>query len=420
MRRLGAVLAALAVAAGAIVWWAGSADARVGAAVAEAPYVAYPTVEQVSDFGFMQAELRERRALGNNVVPVFGSSELYPNGKGEGHPMTLLRGRRYGVDAVTVGRAYCEDLWHAVEMGALAPDLVAAGENRVVFFVSLSWFMQDRHPAADLASSFSEGAYEAFMANDAVSDATKGRIAARLAEYGIDKGQGAGPLAEAASAVDGVAERVQKRVRLDVALEQAGGTGGLTDDEVSAAAEADGSGAGAASTGAAAAAQEPDWDTLFARGDAEAHQLAYNNDLGYDGNDWATGWRDRFLRWGSEIDPAKELLSSQEFDDLDLALEVCQEAGLKPLVVIQSCKGEAYDKTPITADVRVEFYQRVRDLSAAHGADVADFSPHEYDTYFCRDEVHPSALGSVYYSKAIWTWLMTGTADTSGLSAAGE
>jgi D-alanine transfer protein len=44
---------------------------------------------------------------------------------------------------------------------------------------------------------------------------------------------------------------------------------------------------------------------------------------------------------------------------------------------------------------------------------VADFSSHEYDTYFLREYSHPSDLGGAYYSKAIYTYLTTGVADTS-------
>ena len=56
---------------------------------------------------------------------------------------------------------------------------------------------------------------------------------------------------------------------------------------------------------------------------------------------------------------------------------------------------------------------RVQRACEQAGVPVADFSSHEYDTYFLREYSHPSDLGGAYYSKAIYTYLTTGVADTS-------
>ena len=45
------------------------------------------------------------------------------------------------------------------------------------------------------------------------------------------------------------------------------------------------------------------------------------------------------------------------------------------------------------------------------GADVADFSTHDYDALFNRDEAHPSPLGSAYYSRCIYRWFTEGVVD---------
>ncbi len=154
-----------------------------------------------------------------------------------------------------------------------------------------------------------------------------------------------------------------------------------------------------------------------------------------------------------------EYFSSQEFEDFKMVLDVCRETGVEPLIVIQPVKGAAYDQTvytcevrqqyyrmvrdaaadagfqvadlgvepliviqPVkgaaydqtvyTCEVRQQYYRMVRDAAADAGFQVADFSGHEYDRYFLRDYSHPSELGSAYYSKAIYTFLKTGHADT--------
>lgn len=108
-----------------------------------------------------------------------------------------------------------------------------------------------------------------------------------------------------------------------------------------------------------------------------------------------------------------EYFSSQEFEDFKMVLDVCRETGVEPLIVIQPVKGAAYDQTVYTCEVRQQYYRMVRDAAADAGFQVADFSGHEYDRYFLRDYSHPSELGSAYYSKAIYTFLKTGYADTS-------
>ena len=131
-RRLCALLAVpcLALAGLAGLWaWSGS---YVGALAASAPYVDYLSTREVASLEFIRASLAGRRALGNDTRLVFGTSELYPGGKGPAHPVALLRGRSHGIDVMPVGRAYCESLWQAVELGALAPDVLATGDDRVV------------------------------------------------------------------------------------------------------------------------------------------------------------------------------------------------------------------------------------------------------------------------------------------------
>ena len=43
--------------------------------------------------------------------------------------------------------------------------------------------------------------------------------------------------------------------------------------------------------------------------------------------------------------------------------------------------------------------------AAEYGFEVADFTDHDYDRYFLRDQTHPSPLGAVYYSEAIYKFL---------------
>ena len=153
MRRLGALLVAL-LAAG-VTLAAALAPGGVRDAVEERPYVSYPATGEVSNWGFMLSSYETRLACGNDTRLLFGSSELSPAMAGWQHPVALLKGRHFGLDVMPVGRAYCEDIWQAVEMGAFAGHM---GDKTAVLNLSMQWFMVSRDVRGDLAASFSRGA----------------------------------------------------------------------------------------------------------------------------------------------------------------------------------------------------------------------------------------------------------------------
>lgn len=416
MRRLIAMLCALALAGAVGLAVLVGFDGRVD----ERPVIAYPTTEEVSNFDLMKRSLAARAAQGDNPRLVFGSSELNAAPAGGAHPASLLEGGRYGIDVMVCGRAFCSDLWQAIQVGALAPRMQQ--DKRAVIFVSMQWFMCYRTPASDLKASFSQGAYDAFMQNASISDDLKRRVTERMAAYGVDRQDGGNAVSDTVRYLDDHASSLLSTLKLAArsALGQdswspvgtARGASGHAASASRTAPDAGASASGSAGSSPAAAAT-PDWDAIFATAAKNARDKASNNDLGINST-WYTDnyrkWLDRTARWKR---PADGYFSQQEFDDFELLLEVCREAGVKPLIVIQPVKGALYDQTIYTADVRREYYERVRQICAQAGVACADFSDHEYDTYFLREYSHPSDLGGAYYSKAIYTYFTTGEVDTS-------
>lgn len=425
MRRLAAIFAGLGLVAAAGLYACHGIVGAATCAVDEAPYVSYAATDEAASYDFMHEEFRARLGLGNNTKLVFGSSELYPaSTAGEAHPIAMFCGKKHGLDLMPVGRAYCADLWHAIELGAFADDVEATGDDRVVIMLSMQWFTVARTTSADLGSSFSRGAYDAFMASGRFSDGLKQRVARSLSAYGIDTGAEGTALGRAVSTVDGWAQKGQKALRLDLAFAGAAaspaldGLAGKTDAEVnggSAGADAgsDAAGGTADTSTTSSAATSPDWDEVFSQARQEAASNASNNDLGYDQWDWNKGWYEKFLRAGTAWRPFDDgsLFSEDEFADFQTLLDVCREAGIKPLVVVQAVKGASYDQTIYDADARAGYVARVKQMALDAGADVADFSTHDYDALFNRDEAHPSPLGSAYYSRCIYRWFTEGVVD---------
>ena len=168
MRRFAALGAAAALA----VFTGGASLAGLYQTVDRDPVIGYPSLQEVTNFDVMARSYDRRREQGDNPRLVFGSSELNPGPAGPAHPASLLEGGDYGVDVMITGRAFCEDLWQAIEVGAFAGRMDQDDSSRrVVLIPSMQWFMCYRNAKRDFTASFSQGAYDAFMANPVISDA---------------------------------------------------------------------------------------------------------------------------------------------------------------------------------------------------------------------------------------------------------
>ena len=366
---------------------------------ARQPFPAYPTRAQLLDFPYILDEYERRTdadaSAGAVTGLVLGSSELYPPADMPEHPVELLSPGRYGVDIMALGRPNCECLWQAIEAGACASRDVP---RRIVLIPSLIWFSVARRPAEEWPATFSQGAYDAFMANPRISSDLKGRITARLADYGVDARIASPSLGGVAAGVDGAAtEAVQNARRL---FARPGS--GLPVPGSAAVRSARPSGGG-----------EPDWGILY-KAAREADEAACSGNQWGVFDSWVQGGLSGFWSRAAEWDERTgESLSSQELGDFEMALEVCRELGIQTMVLLQPVNGRLYDKTRYGFDERQGYYRMVRDACERAGAEVADFSSHEYDEFFLRDDNHPSHVGSLYYSRALFAFFARGEVSTS-------
>lgn len=414
MRRFAALGAAAALA----VFTGGASLAGLYQTVDRDPVIGYPSLQEVTNFDVMARSYDRRREQGDNPRLVFGSSELNPGPAGPAHPASLLEGGDYGVDVMVTGRAFCEDLWRAIEVGAFAGRMDQDDSSRrVVLIPSMQWFMCYRNAKRDFTASFSQGAYDAFMANPVISDELKDQVTQRMAVYGVDRTGPSSPSAAVAAWLDSASDQLLATLRLSTtAVAPRAAADGKREKGVSRGADGGGTTYAADSSSNAAGSSlhaAPNWDQIFSDADLTAREKASSNAMGINDSwyakhlaDWQAGTKD----WKVE---GNEYFSEQEFEDFKLLLRVCREAGVLPMVLIQPVKGELYDQTIYGPKVRQRYYQMIRQACEQAGVPVADFSSHEYDTYFLREYSHPSDLGGAYYSKAIYTYLTTGVADTS-------
>ena len=297
-----------------------------------------------------------------------------------------------------VGTTNHESLWEAIELAAMAPHL---DDKRIVLFPSMQWFYGDTpamaHEAARyFTTEFSSDAWQAMQENEALSDETKTRLAQRASSYGVAAVQadGGNALAAALTTVDSQASQLQADIRARLTMKAASDAAASGNaSALSPVPQKDRSKAGSLT--------DVDWDTFKETAAAEAEARADADSFSGENNhaDWLRGSA-RLKQYPQIAD-----FSEGEFSDFELLLQVCEETGVEPLFILQPSKGWLYDETPIDAEARMRFNGRVKEMCAAHGFSVADFTDHDYDRYFLRDQTHPSPLGAVYYSEAIYKFL---------------
>lgn len=394
---LAAVLACAPLAPGLV----GSSELEE--AIADAPYQIWPAKARSNSPEFVRAAIKQRNAQGDNCKVVMGTSEfrwVYPDTVSS-HPANFFANNNYGMDTFLLGQPYCQDLWHAIEVGALAD---AFPDDKVVFFAGITWFMDYQNPAKCFRNSFSEEAYRELMANPAVSDETKGKIQKKMIDYGIEEAvvypegeKGEQSLTEAIN--DLFHSSIDETKSYDEVLSDTEDDWNPPERELNRSRPVP--------EGRHGELEEPDWDGWLAAMEQEGAEQTSSNDLGVYNSWYEKGKCEEWIKGAKEwCTYTDEPYQETEFEDFRLFLDVCRETGIEPLVVLMPLKGELFDETVYTADVRAQWYDRMKAICDEYGAEYVDFSPYEYDPYFLYDMAHFGWTGWVHVNRAIYEFYM--------------
>lgn len=393
MKRLLALACAFLVfAGGGLALWSHTSAADIRSLVQEKPYQEHMTDAQVKDVDFVLEALSGRLAAGDETKLLFGSSELRPVPQVSTHPVNVFGQNNYGMDMMTIGRPFYQDLWHAIEIGALDQ---AIPDGKLVFFLGIQWFMTYQDPEGEnFRWAFSQKAYDRFMANPRLSQETKDAVRSQAQRYGIEEAalDAPGPF-DVAGRIDKAVEALRDDSERDTLVWE-DSTNPDSDygycQEVPA-------------ERLKGSPKEPDWDAWMAFAEEQAARESTNNDEGF----MDSYYTDSYPTWLSQ---AKEYYRAPEgaeyweteWTDFMLVLQVCRELDIEPLIVIMPTKGAAYDQTAYDREVREIFYDRVRQVCAEEGVPYVDYSDYEYDKYFLRDVMHLGWTGWVHVNKAIY------------------
>ncbi len=314
-----------------------------------------------------------------NTMLLFGSSELATSGSLIPQvPSEVFGANNYGLNLVYVGEAFDQSLWQSIAAGAYAQNVP---NKKVALIVSPTWFENEGVDNETFKLKFSYSLYRAFCANPNISDESKEYVARRLKEQGIDDmtiaaGRANDPLSAVNGAVLDVIDDLKIRNDLNEVREK--GIERVSGEE-----------------------EVPDFEDMYLTALADGEELSTNNDWGIDDSFWTKNLEGKLDRL-KDTQTDETFSNETELSDFSFFLDICQEAGLDPLIIVSPVHGEVYDLLGTKISDRQACYDRIVKACEDHSVSFVDFSDREYEQYFLHDIVHFGWTGWLEVDEAVY------------------
>lgn len=337
------------------------------------------------------SNIKDKGVIANNYflqkkdIMMLGSSELGHSTKQ--HPTYYFNTNRSKNGVITIGRAYTQNLQDTTILGSFDPSIK---DKKVVLLVSMQWFMDKEGVTSHhYQTRFSPTQFYAFLNNPDISKENKIKFANRASKLliGSEEYKSEAVYAKLYSS-DTFVSKVEKvllapyfEFREDtVKLKEKGmlyeRLVNLPDKK------------------ALAPGKPIDWNKEMDQAIVDAKKRVGKNNLCID----KIYYKKNF---GKNLDKVRgkykdvNLVDSKEFDDYQLTLDVCNDLGIKPVIVLIPGMDKFYNVTGISKDERYEFYNKAGNLAKQHGFDVIDLRSKENEKYYLRDVMHLGTKGWV-------------------------
>lgn len=337
------------------------------------------------------SNIKDKGVIANNHflqkkdIMMLGSSELGHSTKQ--HPTYYFNTNRSKNGVITIGRAYTQNLQDTTILGSFDPSIK---DKKVVLLVSMQWFMDKEGVTSHhYQTRFSPTQFYAFLNNPDISKENKIKFANRASKLliGSEEYKSEAVYAKLYSS-DTFVSKVEKvllapyfEFREDtVKLKEKGmlyeRLVNLPDKK------------------ALAPGKSINWDKEMDQAILDAKKRVGRNNLCID----KIYYKKNF---GKNLDKVRgkykdvNLVDSKEFDDYQLTLDVCNDLGIKPVIVLIPGMDKFYNVTGISKDERYEFYNKAGNLAKQHGFDVIDLRSKENEKYYLRDVMHLGTKGWV-------------------------
>lgn len=337
------------------------------------------------------SNIKDKGVIANNHflqkkdIMMLGSSELGHSTKQ--HPTYYFNTNRSKNGVITIGRAYTQNLQDTTILGSFDPSIK---DKKVVLLVSMQWFMDKEGVTSHhYQTRFSPTQFYAFLNNPDISKENKIKFANRASKLliGSEEYKSEAVYAKLYSS-DTFVSKVEKvllapyfEFREDtVKLKEKGmlyeRLVNLPDKK------------------ALVPGKPINWNKEMDQAIVDAKKRVGKNNLCID----KIYYKKNF---GKNLDKVRgkykdvNLVDSKEFDDYQLTLDVCNDLGIKPVIVLIPGMDKFYNVTGISKDERYEFYNKAGNLAKQHGFDVIDLRSKENEKYYLRDVMHLGTKGWV-------------------------
>lgn len=356
-----------------------------------------------TEVAFQGTIIQEKAMSSPDILPVFGSSEF--SSYSEFHPSRIFEGKPTGFAPFLVGRGGTQDIIHALNMAALGDSLK---DQKIAIILSAQWFYPEGISPGYFNQNFSPLHTYRMLYSDTLTKSTKKQLIERLLTFQNTFNEH--PTLQALLSQQlatrqrpsfrSVSLEVRGRIEmagLEVkdALKTIRITRQLNPEYV-------------ARNVTTTAPVLPTWSVLKDKATGQGTAATQNNRFGILDTYYAEHIQKKLTEnQGSATKAA--LYPSPEYEDLELLLQILNEAKAKPMFIIVPVNGSWYDYTGFPVEERQAYYARIEKMVKDNGFQVENFGDHEYDPYFLQDTMHLGWKGWVYVDESLDRFYHEGT-----------
>lgn len=353
-------------------------------------------------FWAIEKKFVAREALTKNInadtVAVFGSSEFQHGRKTPYHPGNMFAGNKFNM--MLIGAGYYQSLSHALTLASIGNDLPT---KEAVLFISPQWFRSDGVLPEPFSSRFSETHYIGMLQNPNLSKTTKTYIIERVKT--LLKADP--PALERTELYEKVLSgNASFSERLNYRLY----TSFLKEKELQSVAIRMARDGIKKNASLSSSEREPDFQALMDQAGKDGEKENSGNPFFMDDSSYRLFIRP-FLKAKKNQSVNGSYSTSPEYTDLECFLHVCQDLGIRPLLVSLPVNGYWYDYTGFPKKERQIYYEKIRQVAKKYGAELADFADQEYTKYFFEDGVHIGKKGWVMINESIYRFYQKNKTD---------
>ena len=337
------------------------------------------------------SNIKDKGIIANNYflekqdIMMLGSSELGHSTKQ--HPTYYFNTNRSKNGIFTIGRAYTQSLQDATILGSVNPNIK---DKKVVLLVSMQWFMDKEGVTPHhYQARFSPVQFYAFLDNPDISRENKVEFAKRASKLLVGAGEYKSEAVYAKLYYENSLISKTEKVLLSpyfkarkyfVSLK---GKGLLYEKLITLKDKKE-----------VKPGHPIDWNKEKEKAIEDAKKRVGKNDLSIDKMYYKKNFGNNLNKVKGKYKDV-DLLKSKEFADYELTLDVCNDLGIKPVIVMIPAMDKFYNVTGISGEERHAFYNKTEKIAKEHGFDVMDLRDKETEKYYLRDVMHLGTKGWV-------------------------